>query len=1269
MPKAPPSAARVPQPFRFIYCPTRFVTRRISVGGIRALFAFLVLGCCPTVQADNELYWDTNGILAGSGAATGIWGTNSFWTTDVDGIANTFQVSSSANNELHFHAGTNGTTGTITVNGNQFAGGLYFEESALTLSGGTITLSNGAIIDNSAGSGVIPRISSDLATSGTVTLTGTRIWLKNNSFAGGGTLEVNTSNATLLENGGALDGLSIINLNSGGLDIRVGPNGYNYATGTTLNFVNSSSLTTNLAPDVNWKGDITIAATRTATLSAFNSASTFFIDGDVSGAGNLTIGGLGVTVLTGTNTYAGTTIISGSNLRVTGGSAIADSGLVSMGTNLVANSFDVRTSETIGALGGGTLAHSVVNLAEGQTLTLSAGTQTFSGTFTGTGRLAIAGASQTLASLVTLTDLEVKSGSLTLSGANSITNGLVMTGGTVQFRDAASAGIGTIQASGGTLQVAAARGNTLSLPNAITVSAGNEVIFSPQTNGGVTGIATVNFAGTMTINTGGVVQLGNPGANAAYGTGNGALVFGSNANSGTKFRLNGNSFTLSGLSSSAGSPGEPVVENGAAANVILTVSMPESSTNTYAGTIRNGGTGSLSLTVNGATGSALTLAGANTFTGTTTVSGGSLILAHERALQNSTVNTGGSGIVFDSSVGSHAFTFGGLSGSTGLVLEDSVSDAITLTIGNNGSSQTYSGNLSGGGGLTKVGSGTQTLDALNTYTGATNVNGGTLRILFGGASPTNHIIDPGSGLILGGGIFLQQQTTAGPNTQTMNGTTVRAGSSVVNQVRVGGGSMLLTLGSLSRQTGGTIAFSANGGGASGIAATGTNTASGIIGGYATYWTTNGGANFTNGIDWATYSGGKIVALAAGSYTNTSATTAASNLDMTSSVTLNSDSTVGSVRFNKSIINPTLTLNGSHSIGSGGILVTGNVGANATLITGGTLTSGNGQDLIVIQNNTNAALNLAATVTGAVGFTKSGSGQLILTAANDYTGTTYLNGGSTAISSNTNLGSVSTGAAVNFNGGTLSVTNTLALDDSGSSSRNLVFGSNGGALDVAPGQTLTVSGDISGEGMLNKTGTGTLILNGTSTQTGATTVSAGVLLVGGDHGTETGTITVNSGATLGGDGAISGATTISGTLSTGELATVGSVGTLDFSGNDLTFNNGSAWLVDLVLGVSESSDSVLVDALTLHTGSSLSFNLTGTYNADEVYTLATYTSRSGTFSNFATSGVYTIGGNEFLLNYGTNAITLTAVPEPGTLGFLGLIFGGFLYRRFLRRSMK
>jgi autotransporter-associated beta strand protein len=1262
--------------------------------------AAVLLACCPAALALNDLYWDTNGTTAGSGVATGTWGVSNFWTTDPDGVANAFQTATSSTNDVHFSAGTNGGSGTITVSGNQFANGIYFEESPVTISGGSVTLSDGAIINNTE-TVSIPTLTSALVATGSVTLTGTRVWLNNSSFNGGGTLNVNSSNATLLENSGALNGLSTINVNSGGLDVRVNQNGstnYNYAAGTTTNFINTSSLTTNLAQSVTWKGNITVAATKTATLSNVNVASTFTMDGNISGAGAVTISGTGPVVFTGTNTYAGTTTINATTLRITGGSAIGDTGLVSMqgGTT---NTLDVQTSETLGGLSGGTAAFSVVNLAAGQTLTLSAGTQTFNGTFSGTGKLVVAGATQTLASSVTLTDLSVNSGTLNLSAANNVSDGLVITGGTVQLRDAAAAGANAIQASGGTIQAAVARGSTLSIANAINVSQGSHVILSPQINGGTTGTATVNYAGTMTINPGGILQLGAPGSNAAFGTGNGAIAFAANAVSGTKFQLNGVAFSTAGLSTDTVTPGAPMVENGSASATTLTVALPTSSTSMYAGTLRDGGTGTLGLTLNGGTGSTLVLAGANTNSGPTNVTAGSLNLANSQALQNSTVATGGTGIVFDSSVVSHAFTFGGLSGTADLALQDNASNAVTLSVGNNGSTQSYSGILSGAGGLTKVGSGTQTLIGANTYTGNTSVNGGTLITDFSiSGAPASNIINPTSTLMLGGGIYTERQTTnLVANGQTFNGVAVRAGSSVVNQIRGGAGVLLLTLGAVGRDIGGTVAFSANGSGTSGIAATGVNTASGIIGGWATYLTTNGGATTSNTTDWATYSGGKIVALSPGSYSNTAATTASTNLDMTANVTLNANGTTGSIRFNNAITTPTLTLNGTNTVDSGGILVTANVGPNATLITGGALTSGNGQDIIITQNNTNAggALTVDAVLTGAVGLTKSGAGQLTLSGSNDYTGATYLNGGVTSISSNANLGSVTVGAAVNLNGGTLSAAASLDLDNGGSNQRNLTVGNNGGTLDVAAGQTLTVRGAISGSGTLNKSGLGSLILGGPNSQTGNTNVTAGNLQVGvaGTGQSGPGGVTVNgSGAVLSGSGVVQGSLTVtSGTLRPGDNGGTG-LGTL--TTGDLTLNPAaSSNVVEFQITGSAgagslSADKVLINgALTLNGNSNIVVDGSGyTPTLGDTFVLMDWTTALDT----GLTSVFNVGangrtganvGNEGNLDLpdlsasgltwdirdfsGSGSLTIVVTPEPSRaiLSLLGVMAFSLRRRRW------
>lgn len=145
----------------------------------------------------------------------------------------------------------------------------------------------------------------------------------------------------------------------------------------------------------------------------------------------------------------------------------------------------------------------------------------------------------------------------------------------------------------------------------------------------------------------------------------------------------------------------------------------------------------------------INLGGANTFSGTTSFSAGAtggaqVNLKNRLALQNSTVTlSSDAALVFDSSVTTDAFTFGGLAANaagTGynlaLVNNDANSSPIALTVGGNNNSTTYKGVLSGGGSLIKTGSGTLTLGGTNTYTGSTMVSAGTLQVDGSTASPT-----------------------------------------------------------------------------------------------------------------------------------------------------------------------------------------------------------------------------------------------------------------------------------------------------------------------------------------------------------------------------------------------------------------------------------------------------------------------------------------------------------------------------------------------------
>ena len=196
-----------------------------------------------------------------------------------------------------------------------------------------------------------------------------------------------------------------------------------------------------------------------------------------------------------------------------------------------------------------------------------------------------------------------------------------------------------------------------------------------------------------------------------------------------------------------------------------------------------------SLTKQGA--GTLTLSGANTFTGVTLISAGALKLTNSLALQNSVV-TSSAALAFDSSVATHAFTFGGFTGSVNFALEDNKSgtpNPIILSVGNNNGNSLYSGRLKGTGGLTKIGTGTFTLSGPNIYTGATTVSGGLLSIT---GSLGNTAVTVSSGGKLSG-----TGTVAGPVTIANGGIVDLTGPLIINNsVTVASGGVLTGTGAI-----------------------------------------------------------------------------------------------------------------------------------------------------------------------------------------------------------------------------------------------------------------------------------------------------------------------------------------------------------------------------------------------------------------------------------------------------------------------------------------
>lgn len=226
-----------------------------------------------------------------------------------------------------------------------------------------------------------------------------------------------------------------------------------------------------------------------------------------------------------------------------------------------------------------------------------------------------------------------------------------------------------------------------------------------------------------------------------------------------------------------------------------------------------------------------------------------------------------------------------------------------------------------------------------------------------------------------------------------------------------------------------------------------------------------------------------------------------------------------------------------------------------------------------------------------------------------------------------------------------------------------------AAGTTGAQTLTLSGSATGnqiQGVINNSsGTGNpatalsvtggeWTLSNANLYAGGTTVSGGTLLVTNTTGSGTGSAAVNVNAgTLGGNGIITQAVNVTGTIAPG--LSIGPLAT-----GELTFNSGT-------FAAELNSQSATADRLNV-TGN-LNINGTSTLSLSDiantstpmapntVLTLVDYSLawNNVAFSGYADDSTFTLGANQFLINYNDGtALTLTVVPEPATLSVLGLV---------------
>ena len=595
---------------------------------------------------------------------------------------------------------------------------------------------------------------------------------------------------------------------------------------------------------------------------------------------------------------------------------------------------------------------------------------------------------------------------------------------------------------------------------------------------------------------------------------------------------------------------------------------------TYAGVISSSG----NLTKNG--GGALTLGNANTFSGQTVISGGTLDLANALALQNSIVVTPSAGrLVFDQLVTSGSFTLGGLSGSANLALQNNASTPgpITLAVGNNNASATYSGVLTGPGGLTKIGAGTLILTGTNSYAGQTNITSGLLQLGDGNSGDDGSI----AGNITDNAILVYNLASSQTYSGVIGGagSVVEAGSGtlVLTRANTFSGGMILTGGTLQLGDGtnGHDGSLTGSGGVTDNAALvydlyGTQTYSGVITGFGSLTKLGGGTLMLQGAN--TFSGPATINSGILNLSN-------SNALQASTVAPNG----GSVAFDQSVTGDAFTFGGL--TGSGNLSLQNNAAIPAPIA----LTVG----------DNNSSTTYSGALSGPGSLTKVGTGTLVLSGSNGYTGATTVSGGMLEVTSKKALAAAST-LAVNPGGTfTLSVGGTgwtvadvgnfLAVN-SGDFARGSALG-----FDTTNANFSYSGSAITGNMGLTKLGANTLTLTGASTFAGPTLVSGGTLQLGdginghdGSLSSAGGAITDN--ATLAYD--LYGSQTYSGVISgSGNLVKAGN-GTLILVGSDTVSGPATIAGGTLQLGDGTSGHDGSLGSSSINNSGALVYDIAG-----------------------------------------------------------------------------
>lgn len=1051
--------------------------------------------------------------VTGSGTLTVSAANTYFGTTNVTGgtlkagAANTF----SSNSPVVM--GT-ASTAVLNLNNNPQAipslSGGGASGGNVSLGSGTLSLSNGS--GGSSYGGAITGTGGITLTGGTFTLTG-----NSNTYSGTTNVIAGTFQ------GGAVDAFSASS--------RVAMTN---AVGATLDLDSNNQVIGSLSGGGNLGGNVTL---ETAILSLGGDNTSTSFAGSITGTtGGITKQGTGVFTLTGTsNAYSGATTVSAGTLRAGAIDAFASASHVVMANVAGANLGLDNYNQTIAALSGGGTSGGNVSLGTATLTTGDASNTTFSGAISGAGGITLQG-----------------TGIFTLNGTNnsytgttSVTSGTLQGGAvnafaplsTVVMTDDSAAvmdlnsfnqTIGSLSgggASGGNVLLTGGAILTLGGDNSSTTYSGSMSLtggITKQGSGTFTLSGTNTYSGPTTVNAGTLIG----GASNSLSQ-NSAIVMANTA--GATLSLSASQI----IGSLAG--GGAVGGNVSLGSFTLTTGFDNTNT-TYSGAIS--GTGGLTKIGSGV----FTLNGSNnTYLGTTTVTAGTLQAGAVNTFSSSSAVSMNNAIGATLALNGFDQTIASLTG--GGTLGGNVTlGSGTLTTGGSNASTSYGGAISGTGGLTKVGTGVFALSgaSLNTYSGETNVEAGTLQ---GGAV---NAFSPNSDVVMAdvSGAILDLNN----NSQVI--ATLSGGGVLGGNVTLGSGT-LTTGDDTSTVYGGAISGIGGGlvkQGTGGFTLTGTNNT------YSGTTTVNAGS----------FKGGAVNAYSPNSAV-VMANVSGAELDL-----MHHSQVIASL--------------------AGG----GTSGGNVKLGSG-TLTTGNSSNTVY-----------SGAISGTGGITKQGSGVFTLSGTNNtYSGTTTVNAGTlrggavNAFSPNSAvvMADVS-GAILSLNGNSQVI---ASLSGGGNTGGHVALGA--GTLTTGNGTNTTYNGVISGSGGVTLVGTGIFSLTGTNTYTGTTYVAQGTLNL---NGSVAGNAVVGSGAFLTGNGTVFGNLTVN---YQGNVSPGNSIGQLTVGSYT---NNGGNYDVE-INGSGQSDQLISVGPAVINGGYVVVSTVDGTYDIGEVYTIVTASSVTGTYS--------------------------------------------------------